>query len=234
MGGLTRALVTSVFFLAALATQARATSSNYFVDSTQAVADRPSDVVYEDGDFTLEIHRHFEGALEQRLLHLAEAVYPTRDVLIDRAISRGTEIGSDSTRTSLWWCDGLGVSRVPFAITYGAVEFYRKLTLQFRSHNYWGAWDHNLFWTGFAYRATIQHRDEYYFEGQTVSDVYVAEMNLSWSFDDGTFVPVSVAHRTVVLTPEGRVVAIEGDGGTVEDVFLSSHRGIGRVDRVMR
>ena len=61
-----------------------------------------------------------------------------------------------------------------------------------------------------------------------------AEINLSWGFDDGVFVPVSVAHRVVVLARDGRVIAVEGDGDTHEQVFFSFHRAMGRVDRVMR
>jgi len=213
---------------------ASAEPPGYFVDSTQAVAERPAEVIIEDGDFTLTIHRIYEDALGQRLLGIAEATYPPREVLLDRAITRGTEIGSDSARTPLWWCDGLGVARVPFAITAGTIEFYRKLTEQFRRHNFWGAWDHNLYWTDLVYRATIEPRAEYVFEGQSMADVYVAEMNLSWAFDDGVFVPASVAYRVVVLSRDGKVLAVGGDGATREQVFFSVHRAPGRVDHVMR
>lgn len=213
---------------------ASAAPPGYFVDSTQAVADRPAEVITEDGDFTVTIHRDYKDALGQRLLGIAEATYPPREDLLDRAITRGTEIGSDSARTPLWWADGLGVSRVPYAITAGAIDYYRKLTAQFRRHNFWGAWDHNLFWTELVYRATIEPRAEYFFEGRTLTDVYVAEMNLTWAFDDGVFVPASVAYRVVVLSPEGRVLAVGGDGETREQVFFSAHRAPGRLDNVMR
>ena len=206
----------------------------YFVDSTQAAAERPRHLVASDGDFTLSIHRSYDSPLTKRLLGIAEATYPPREILVERAITRGTEIGSDSARASLWWCEGLGVSRVPFAATAGALDFYRKLTEQFRRHNFWGAWDHNLYWTDLAYEATIAPRAEYYVRGEALPGVYVVEMNLLWSFDDGTFAPESRAHRIVVMAPDGTVLDVQGDGETVEHVFFSSHRGIGYVQRLMR
>ncbi len=213
---------------------AAAPPAGYFVDSTQAVAERPSDWVEADGDFTVAVHRHYDDALGGKLLAIAEATYPPRAQLIDIAIRRGFEIGSDSSRVPLWWCDGLGVSRVPYAITAGALEHYSRLTKRFRAHNFWEAWDHNLFWSDLSYRATIAPRAEYFYQGGSVTDVYVAEMNLEWGFDDGVFVPVSVAHRVVVLARDGRVIAVEGDGDTREQVFFSAHHAIGRRDRVMR
>jgi len=237
MGRLTERLhATAILALLFLlgATRAHASPPGYFVDSTQANAERPIDRVEADGDFTLSIHRRYEDPVGARLLAIAEATYPPRDSLVVIAIKRGFEVGSDSARTPLWWCDGLGVSRVPYAITAGALEHYMKLTESFRSHNFRGAWTRNLFWTDLSYRASIAPRDEYHFQGGSVANVYVAEMNLSWGYDDGTFVPVSVAHRIVVLARDGTVLDVEGDGETNEHVYCSSHRGPFRVERVMR
>jgi hypothetical protein len=211
-----------------------ASPPGYFVDSTQTVAERPIDLVKADGDFTLAIHRHYEDPLGARLLRIAEATYPPRDRLINISIEGAFEMGSDSARVPLWWCDGLGASRVPYAITAGAIDHYTKMTDRFRAHNFREAFARNLFWTDFVYKASITLRDHWYVEGVSIPDVYVAEMNLSWSYDDGTFVPVSIAHRVVVLSRDGRVLVVEGDGETQEEVFMSSHRGIGRTETLMR
>jgi hypothetical protein len=226
----------SAVLLAALAfaAPAHAMPPGYFVDSTQISADRPSRLDVSDGDFTLTITRSYDGPLAERLLGIAEATYPPREILLDRAITRGTEIGSDSTRTPLWWCDGLGVSRVPYAVTGGALDFYRRLTERFRRHDFRGAWDHNLFWTDLNYKATIAPWADYYVEGKTLPEVFIVEMNLAWAFDDGTFVPQSVAHRIVVLAPDGTVLEVQGDGETVESVSFSAHRGIGYVSTIGR
>jgi hypothetical protein len=218
----------------ALPSHAATAPPGYFVDSTQVDEDSPLDRVEDDGDFTLSIHRKYEDPLGAWLLHVAEATYPPRDRLVVRAIEQGTEMGSDSARTPLWWTDGLGVSRVPYAVTEGALRHYVGLTDKFRRHNFWGAWDHNLFWTELRYDASIAFREEYPVPDSSFRNVYVAEMNLAWAFDDGVFLPMCLAHRVVVLSPDGNVLSVEGDGDTKELVYFSSHRGIGHVQNLGR
>ncbi len=228
-------LVALLLVAPVLPPRAAAMPPGYFVDSTQVASEElPLDRVEADGDFTLSIHRKYDSPLGERLLNVAEATYPPRDRLVGQAIERGTEVGSDSARTSLWWIDGLGVSRVPYAVTVGALRHYADLTDKFRRHNFWGAWDHNLFWTELRYDASIAFRETYYVQDSTLTNVYVAEMNLAWAFDDGTFAPVSLAHRVVVLSPDGSVISVEGDGDTKEQVYFSSHRGIGHVTTLAR
>src|SRR5207249_2951793 len=84
----------SAVLLAALAFAASAAAAppGYFVDSTQATADRPRHLVASDGDFTISIYRSYDSPLTKRLLGIAEATYPPREVLLERAITRGTEI----------------------------------------------------------------------------------------------------------------------------------------------
>jgi hypothetical protein len=231
------ALLSAALLLVApvLPRHAVAMPPGYFVDSTAVASeDLPPDQVEADGDFTLSIHRHCDGPVGERLLNVAEATYPPRDRLVSRAIERGTEVGSDSARTSLWWIDGLGVSRVPYAVTAGALRHYAGLTDKFRRHNFWGAWDHNLFWTELRYDASIGFRESYPMQDSTLANVYVAEMSLAWAFDDGTFLPVFLAHRVVVLSQDGSVISVEGDGDTKEMVYFSSHRGIGHFTTLAR
>jgi hypothetical protein len=206
----------------------------YFVDSSSAKNDLPIDRVEADGDFTLAIHRKYDDPLGAHLLDVAESLYPPRDAIVQRAIERSYEMGGDSANTPLWWQDGLGVSRVPYAITAGAVAHYMALTDRFRAHNFRGAWDRNLFWSDFKYDATIQLHDHYYLDDTTLTNVYVAEMALAWSFDDGTFIPAYRSHRVVILGRDGSVLHVQGDGYTEEAVEMSSHRGIGRVQTLSR
>jgi hypothetical protein len=221
------AALTLALFLAAhayAAPSAPAMPPGYFIDPAQAAAARPVDRVLADGDFTLAIHRRYADPTEANLLAIAEATYPPRERLIDRALSMDTQIGSDSSGMPLWWCDGVGVGRVPYAITAGALAYYTMLTEHFREHDFRETGTQNLVWADFSYTASITPRDHYYLEDRLIADVYVAEMNLSWSFDDGTFVPTSTAHRIVVLTRDGAVIAVLGDGGTQEEMAMSTRR----------
>jgi len=220
--------------LLSFATPVHAIPWGYFVDSTQAFAPRVALARYDDGDFTLTIAREYEDSTAARLLGIAEATYPPRDRLIDLSERRHTEVGPDSARTSLWWYEGVGVMRVPYAVTAGALQYYKNLTDRFRSHNFWGAFARSLFWTDLNYHAIIARRDETWLGSRRFAGVYVAQMTLAWGYDDGTFVPTSQAYRIVILAPDGRVLAVEGDGIVDERVHFSSHRGIGYVDRLMR
>jgi len=224
----------SISGAASISSGVAAMPPGYFLDPVQAKAPRPADRVTTDGDFRLSIRRKYEDKLGAHLLDIAEATYPPREAIIDRAIQRELVLGSDSARTALWWEDGAGVSRIPYAVTAGAVAHYVALTDRFRDHNFRGAWDRNLFWTDFKYEASVERRENYSLEDTTLANVYVAEMSLAWSFDDGTFVPVCLAHRIVVLTRDGKVLYVSGDGYTDEQVYMSSHRGIGRSEHLSR
>src|SRR2546428_686248 len=50
----------------------------------------------------------------------------------------------------------------------------------------------------------------------------------AWRYDDGIFTPGTRAHPIVLLTPAGKVLRVEGDGGADEDVSMSNHRRAGR------
>jgi len=218
----------------ALAAPALAIPPGYFVDSTQAAAFRPTSWHEEDGDFTLAITRDFPDSAAARLLGIAEATYPPRESLIAVAVKRGTEIGGDSAKVPLWWIDGLGATRVPYAVTAGALEHYRRFTERFRAHNFWEAFAHSLFWTELRYQASIRREEDLTVAGRHYPAVYIAQMSLFWSYDDGTFVPSSLANRTVILAPDGEVLSVEGDGETYERVTFSTHRGVGYVKTLMR
>lgn len=206
----------------------------YFVDSTQAFESRPARMDYDDGDFTLAIRRDYTNMTEERLLGIAEATYPPRDDVIWLSVLHRTEIGPDTTDAPLWWYDGVGVHRVPYAVTAGALEYYLKLTDRMRAHNFWGTFAHPLFWTDLNYKASLTHYDEYYANGEQYRDIYVAEITLGWGYDEGTFVPISRSHRIVILTIDGEVLMVDGDGAAQETVGFSSHRGIGYAKSLMR
>ena len=227
-------LPAAVLLAALWATPVPALPPGYFVDSTQAFDPRPTDLHYDDGDFTLAVVREFPDSTAARLLGIAEATYPPREHLEVLSIANRTEVGPDSAKVSLWWYDGVGVARVPYAVTAGALQYYTGLTDRFRAHNFWGSFAHPLYWTDLNYHATISYRDEFVSGFETFSNVYVAQMTLGWGYNDGAFIPVSLAHRIVVLSPEGEVLQVDGDGTVIETVRISSHIGIGYRNRIFR
>jgi hypothetical protein len=206
----------------------------YSVDSVQAAAPRPTWSDASDGDFTYTIRRGFPDSTAARLLGIAEAVYPPRDLLVRLAAEKNYEMGADTAGSPLWWCSGVGQSRIPYAVTAGALEHYLKLTQLYREREFREAGTRPLFFSELIYRATIAERDSFTLKGTPHRGVYVANLTLAWSYDDGTFLPLVEARRVVVLSPAGEVLAVEGDGGAEEKVSISTHRGIGRKEEILR
>jgi len=213
---------------------AEGAAPGYYVDSLQAFAPRPISSEERSGDFTYAIRRGFPDSTAQRLLGIAEAVYPSRDTLIRIALQNGYEMGSDTARAALWWCKGPGESRVHYAVTAGALEHYLKLTRFYRERKFREAGTRPIVWSELVYGATIAHREMFTLGSVEYPNVYVAHLTLAWTYDDGTFTPYAQAHRVVVLTASGELLAVDGDGTAEERVSISTHRGIGRHEQILK
>ncbi len=207
---------------------ARALPADYWVHSPRALDAASARQEVKDGDYTMSIVRTYPDSLAGRLLGIAEAVYPPRDLLIGLAAERGDEFGSDTTQGPVWWSQGTGLRRVPYAVTAGAIDHYARLTLHYRDRGFLEPGVRPLFSSEFLYQATIARRGTFHLGAAQYEDVYVALLDLLWTYDDGTFIPLVKARRVVVLTPAGEVLAVDGDGQADEQVFMSSRRGLGR------
>ena len=210
------------------------TPPGYYIDSAQVFASRPVWRDAPDGDFTYHIKREYTDLWTERLLCIAESCYPERALLVDIASRRYLEMGSDTAKVPLWWCDGTGTRRIAWAVTAGALEHYLGMTERFRHHDYVVPGGQALFFTDLSYEAKITAMPEFVLKETEFHEVYVVYLLLGWSVDDGVTIRYFQAHRVVVLDPEGDVLAVDGDGRTVEDYLLSGHIGIGRRDRVYR
>lgn len=202
--------------------------SGYFLDSTRVFEPRPTWYDRPGDAYTYSIRRGFTDSTLARLLAIAESVYPPRDWMISLAVIRNRELGPDTSGVALWWWDGPGLRRVPFAVTAGAYQHYasliddlkdRRIMLPGKPHPYYAA---------MQYLATIAERDSVASGGGLQRNVFVANLTLVWSWDDGIFFSTFDAHRTVVLDDSGEVLSIEGDGGALEEVSLSQGIAFGR------
>ena len=79
-----------------LAVPSAAMPPGYFLDRTQALEARPASREETNGEFTLSIQRDCSDSIAVRLLGIAESAYPPRNTLIDLALEKGFEMGSDS------------------------------------------------------------------------------------------------------------------------------------------
>lgn len=208
--------------------------TGYYLDNAQVAEDRPVWRDAPDGDFTYSVKREFPDSNAARLLAIAESCYPSREALIEIAATHYFEMGSDTAQGPLWWCDGPGVRRVPYAVTAGALRHYLDLSERFRNHDYTVPGGRGLYGTELVYHAKIEARQDFVAAGKAYQQVYVAYLSLQWAYDDGTFSPSFQAHRVVVLDSAGNVRQIVGDGSAVENVTFSMHRAVGKVDRIFR
>jgi len=208
-------------------TASSALPPGYFVDAEQAVAtrhDRWEETEWELGDFTISIHRIAPDLAQARLLSIAEAVYPPRDLVTSVAMLEGYEMGSDISRGNLWWYQGIGASRLPYAVTLATIDYYAGLTERFRRRDFHEAGTRPLHSSRLLYEGSIMHRERFSVNDDDYHDVYVAHLHLFWAWDDGIFDSRTEATRTVVLTRAGDVLAVSGDRAFEEDVVISGWR----------
>jgi hypothetical protein len=208
--------------------------AGYSINGTQARFAPPPPCDDKSKDYVCRIDRSASDSVGSLLLPVAEAVYPPRNLLSNIAAREGHDMGSDTVGVALWWCQGSGARRIPYAVTRGALDYYLKLTRKYRDRDYHEPGAQTMFSSDLVYTATIARRVEFAIGDKAFADVYVASIGLSWSYDDGTFVPTVSARRTVVLSPRGDLLAVDGDGLAVEDVTFSDHRGMGRSSELRR
>jgi hypothetical protein len=235
----TRSLaIAAILVLGVARPSAAATGSSppagYSVDRSQARFGAPPPCDEKSKEYVCRIERTASDSVGNLLLPIAEAVYPPRNLLANIAAREGYEMGDDTSGVAVWWCQGKGARRIPYAVTRGALDYYLKLTRKYRDHDYHEPGAQTMFSCDLYYRATIARRDEFAIGDKAFTDVYVASIALNWSYDDGTFVPMVSARRTVVLSPRGDLLAVDGDGLAVEDVTFSDHRGLGRSTELRR
>lgn len=217
----------------ATAAPAAAAPDGYYVDSAAVRAKPPAPREETTGLYLCTITRQAPDPAAMRLLAIAECAYPPRALLAGLADSKGYEIGSDTAGVPLWWCQGTGERRVPYAATRGALEYYLKLTEKYRDRESREPGMQRILTSGLEYHATISRRDEFALGETTYRDVCVASIAMSWTYDDGVFLPFRTARRTVVLAPDGKIIAVDGDGQGTEEVSISANRDVGR-QRLMR
>jgi len=213
---------------------APAAPQGYFVDWTATLAEPPMPREQTSSDYECIVRRTAPDSAASRLLSIAECAYPPRDLLAGFAVDKGYEIGSDTSGVPLWWCRGTNERRVPYAATRGALEHYLRLTEKYRDREYREPGARRIFTSELVYHATIARREEFAVGDRPFRDVWVASVALSWTYDDGTFMPLVTARRTVVLSSNGEILAVDGDGQGTEDVAISANRGIGRQKQLTR
>ena len=178
------------------------------------------------GRFRATVQRVTHGADEQRMLDLAERLYPDREVLLqgitdpkrrdeviamDTANGGGSHVGSAGVHhrspgipADRWWGDDFDGTWEPFAVSGAAVAYYlariRDIATGFGP--FAPEKDHRA---RFEYHASVERTHE---DGAA----YVVRLTLQWDYECGPLCGMSLLQeRRVFFDRDGHIVRIAGD-----------------------
>lgn len=186
--------------------------NGYYVSSEDLALSLPSAISDTSGDYRILIERTYGNSEEERLLRIAEALYPPRDTL-EAAIGRAHfKLKDVPNEKDLWWASSFDGIRLPYAITGRAVHYYLDLIHSFKRGDFEGSNGIRMQDASFRYTATIDRQVVFEGPGLRLEDVYVARLRLSWSNYCGPLCALGFQQdRVVVLSPEGEVLWVSGD-----------------------
>jgi hypothetical protein len=179
-----------------------------FLEATQPLPDtldvgRPHSV---------RIRRVARTPEERRALEAAERADAPRDSVL--AAMRRYRYRPDSlpTEPRLWWARAIDGVRWPYAITDAAVRYYLALGRDFRRGDFREVGGLRMSSSSLRYIATTERQAEATLQEHTFRDVYVVHVELTWNNHCGDLCALNItAERTVIVSPAGEVLLIEGD-----------------------
>jgi hypothetical protein len=206
-------------------TTAAAQPAGYHVGAAVALPDSAIEVLAH-GRFRSSILRRAGSPSDARLIAAAEQLYPSQDVIIASAAMAdernrllGTSSGVSVSKLEVtqraaglpvdrWWLDSIDETWIPFAVTAGAVNYYRC-----RLHDY--AAGRGLF--GFGATKSADHGSLSYTARAVASAergaARVVKLELRWTYWCGSLCAMEFVHtRRVFFDASGKVIRIEGDG----------------------
>ncbi|MCB1025894.1 MAG: hypothetical protein KDB79_15975 [Acidobacteria bacterium] len=185
---------------------------DYFVadDEISIVLHEPKD---NRPPYKVSIKRDFTGPKQERMLNIAEVVYPKAKT-IETACNPHFRSERNLDSKFRWSCGAFDGTFTPFTITKGAVAYYLDLLSQFRRNDFQNSRGIVMSSASLSYHSSIRFVKAYRVAQKKLKNVYVISMKLSWSQYCGRLCAMGFnKERTVVLNNKGRVLEVEGDGG---------------------
>jgi hypothetical protein len=177
------------------------------------------------GRHKVKISRRFSNENEEKLMRIAEAVYPPPDE-VTRGLTpdQKAEVGMNDVR--LWWCREFDSVRIPYAVTRSAVAYYLEVSAEFGKKKPRVPFWRSMKSSSLTYQASIMRKESYRAGQVTHREVYIVSMMLGWSQYCGNLCAMDFGKsRTVVLSEQGEVLAVEGDG--CEPILVSEESNNG-------
>lgn len=162
-----------------------------------------------NGPFKIQIARSFANRWEETLLSKAEAVYLGPTAMIHDLLSaRLCDADLRKEKAAVWGACGNDNIEMTRVVTARAVRYYYDLALlaQKNPHLPSGFTAQAL---SVEYGAAIKLLPEYHHAQDVFHDVYVADLNLKWSFVCGGLCGVGFTrNKVVVLDQQGNILAM--------------------------
>ena len=198
-------LILFVLFPTALAAQSE---QSFIVDAEDLSHPLTFTELNRSGPHELTLFRRFANAKEEKILRIAEAVYPSAQALKkDRRVK--IEPGN-STRQ--WWCSSFDGVRIPYAITKSAVAYYLDVSETFKSNNPVKPLAPKMISSSLKYSAKLSWKERYKVGTAEFRNVYLVSLELAWMQYCGPLCAMwFAANRNVVVKDDGSVLATEND-----------------------
>ena len=150
---------------------------------------------------------------ERRALEVAERTDPPRDSVLAAMGHYDRRLDSLPSEPRIWWTSSFDGVRRPYAITDAAVRYYLALGRAFRRGDFREVHGLRMSSSSVRYVAAAERQAEIEVQGRRFRDVYVVRLELTWNNYCGNLRAMNVtAKRTVIVSPEGEVLLIVGDG----------------------
>ena len=158
----------------------------------------------------VEIKREFQNADEERLLNVAESLYPNAENLHKNCAAHFKN--KERKQGDDWSCGSFDGVLTPFAVTKDTVNYYLGVSSSFRKNNYKISNGIKMSRSSLSYSAKVAKQEKYSAEDAEFSNVYVVSMELSWNQYCGSLCAMWVSgKRVVVFDKAGNVIHVSGD-----------------------
>lgn len=155
--------------------------------------------------FKVSISRKFADKQEERLLKIAEALYPVTE---EKEKKCSAPVLRNPTEID-WACGVFDGYLIPFAVTKSTVAYYLKQTEDFRKGK------KQMKTSSLKYNAGVRFSRNFQLKGQKFTDVYIVSMNFNWSHVCGELCALAFGKvRTVIMDKTGKVLLVTGDEET--------------------
>src|SRR5258705_13137379 len=191
-----------VLFPTALAAQS---NQSLIVDSEDLSHPLTFTELHRSGPHKLNLSRRFANDNEERILRIAEAVYPAAPG--GEGVLAKTE---PVNRERQGWCSSFDRVRIPYAITKSAVAYYLDVSEEFRKKEPREPFWTNMMSSSLTYSAKLSSKESYKVGTSEFRNVFVVSMQLEWLQYCGNLCAMTFkASRNVVVRDDGTVLATE-------------------------